>query len=169
MSCGLYSYCDGGSVIKTAGFYQENNPNLQISREPTHIWSDLTRGLDQNAKRQLASNVIGISDNDYECISTCILENIKYVIDHAEEPVLCHEEKKRFIPQFDKKITDESSVSFAMVIVPRHHLIIRVGVDSAQNLCALQKVAAASCAKDNLTSALKCHSGRSDVMSSGGF
>lgn len=94
--------------LKAAGFYNDNNPESQISRAPTRIWADVTKGLNEDAKRQLALEVIGVNEADYDCISMCILENIKYVIDFNKELVLCYQEKKRYLPRFDK-IIDEAS------------------------------------------------------------
>jgi len=65
-------------TLKAAGFYQCHN---QISRAPSHIWEDVIKDITIDDATELAERIVGIQNGDFERLSICVMENIRYVLD----------------------------------------------------------------------------------------
>lgn len=98
--------------LKKAGFYQDDKPNnQQISRERSVDWKAKIHNISTDDVEELAKTIVGIKAGDYDCLSTCVLENIRYVLDHLH--VLSieynqHEESILRIPRFDLVVSPET-------------------------------------------------------------
>jgi UDP-N-acetylglucosamine transferase subunit ALG13 len=96
------------SVLKAAGFYQDNNPAAQISRKPDYVWADITQNLTIEQKRELSHKVVGVQDADYDRFATVILEEILFAIDNVDALSLNDRNRRKVLSCFDKIIDRES-------------------------------------------------------------
>ena len=94
--------------LKELGFYQDDNVNKQISRVPDHIWEDEIEGISIEDARELTERIVGIQDHDYERLSECTMENIKYALDNRDKLSMNNQHLRIDIPRFDC-ITDPLS------------------------------------------------------------
>ena len=109
-------------TLKGAGFYQNNN---QISRAPSHIWEDVIKELTVNDAVELAERIVGIQNGDFERLSICVMENIRYVLDFQHELSLDNQLVRIALPRFDRIVTKETRIEMDELLRTGHPTRIR--------------------------------------------
>ena len=100
-------------TLKAAGFYQHHN---QISRDPSHIWEDVIKDLTV----VLAERIVGIQNGDFERLSICVMENIRYVLDFQHELSLDNQLDWIALPHFDRIVTKETCIKMDELLRTGH-------------------------------------------------
>ena len=96
------------AVLKELGFYKDDTDG-RISREPNHVWKDVLADLadTDGAKERLAQSIVGVQPEDYERLSSCILENIRFVLDHLPQ-LTTLPTGEIILPRFDRIVSEQS-------------------------------------------------------------
>jgi hypothetical protein len=69
-------------TLKVAGFYKDDGPHdNQISHMPSYSWEEVIRDILLEDAAELAERIVSIQQDDYEHLSVCVMENIRYVLD----------------------------------------------------------------------------------------
>jgi hypothetical protein len=117
--------------LKAAGFYNdEGSDNQRISREPDFYWDEEINDITAGGAIDLAEKIVGIQEIDFERLSQCVLENIRYVLVHHNELRLDHRDHDRKVPRFDRVVSSETYDKSYDMMVNRH--CNDTGVDTAQ-------------------------------------
>ncbi len=73
-------------TLKVAGFYKDDGQrDNQISRVQSHSWEEVIRDILLEDAAELAEKIVGIQQDNYEHLSVCVMENIRYVLDFQHE------------------------------------------------------------------------------------
>ena len=99
--------------LMQAGFYQDDADDTdRISREPTCVWEDTINDIpSDDEKRHLAESIVGIQEHDFDCLSECVLENIRFALEHQPELSLDNQHKNEIISlsRFDRIVSIATS------------------------------------------------------------
>jgi hypothetical protein len=99
--------------LMQAGFYQDDADDTdRISREPTCVWEDTIGDISSDdEKMHLAERIVGIQEHDFDCLSECVLENIRFALEHQPELSLDNQHKHEIIPlsRFDRIVSIATS------------------------------------------------------------
>jgi hypothetical protein len=109
-------------TLKAAGFYQHHN---QISRAPSHIWEDVIKDLTVDDAAVLAERIVGIQNGDFECLSICVMENIRYALDFQHELSLDNQLDRIALPRFDRIVTKETCIEMDELLRTGHPTRVR--------------------------------------------
>jgi hypothetical protein len=109
-------------TLKAAGFYQCHN---QISRAPSHIWEDVIKDITIDDATELAERIVGIQNGDFERLSICVMENIRYVLDFQHELSLDDQLVRIALPCFDRIVTEETRIEMDELLRIGHPTRVR--------------------------------------------
>jgi hypothetical protein len=109
--------------LKQAGFYQDDADDTdRISREPACVWEDVINGISSDEeKKHLADSIVGIQEHDFDCLSECVLENIRFALDHQPELSLDNQQQSIDLPRFDRIVSIATSNAMKAKFASRHH------------------------------------------------
>ena len=97
--------------LMQAGFYRDDAGDTdRISREPTCVWKDTIDDISTDEeKTQLARSVVGIQDLDFDRLSECVLENIRFALVNLPKLSLDNQQQDKDLPRFDRIVSIETS------------------------------------------------------------
>jgi len=112
-------------TLKAAGFYQRHN---QISRAPSHIWEDVIKDITIDDVAELAERIAHIQNGDFERLSICVMENIRYVLDFQHELSLGDQLVRIALPHFDHIVNKETRIEMDELLRIGHPTCVRTNM-----------------------------------------